>query len=493
MARTRPPLAIDLSAVPRGLPMFQRIAEAIAREIRRGRIAPGQQLPSSRGLAETLGVHRNTVLAAYEELDRQGYIETRPARGTFVTEALPERVPARSGPSRTEPLRLRLPEAPTLSPVLERGPGCFALVGGQPDLRHVPTGALARAYRAALRSSATTLDYGDERGQPRLRAALLRFLRDTRGVVAAPDEILVTRGSQQALYLAAKSVVRPGAAVAVERYGYRPAWEAFRLAGAELVPVGVDDEGLVVADLAELVQRREVAAIYTTPHHQYPTTVTMSAARRMQLLRLAQDHRCCILEDDYDHEFHFEGRPVLPLASADACRVVVHIGTLSKVFAPGMRLGYAVAQPEIVARMAAHRRFIDRQGDHALELAFAHLLEDGEVDAHIRRMHRIYGERRTLFHGMLRERLAGALSFTPPPGGLALWARITCGVKPERWVEHARALSLSLDAASRFRFDGRSAPFMRLGFAPHDPCELATAVERLARSLDRALEAGART
>lgn len=493
MPRVRPPLVFDLSAVPRGLPLFQRIAEAMAREIRRGRIAPGQKLPSSRRLAETLAVHRNTVLAAYEELDRQGYLETRPAKGTFVAATLPERVRAGARPrEQTEPVRLRLPSAPEVPPVLDRAPESFALVGGHPDLRHVPVRALARAYRTALRSCAATLDYGAERGQPRLLAALTRFLRDTRGVVAAPDEIITTRGSQQALYLVAKSVVRPGSVVAVERYGYRPAWEAFRLAGAEVVPVSVDGEGLVVSELAELVQQREVAAVYTTPHHQYPTTVTMSGARRMQLLQLAQAHRCCIVEDDYDHEFHFEGRPVLPLASADPARVVVHIGTLSKVFAPGMRLGYAVAQPEIVARMAAHRRFIDRQGDHAMELAFAHLIEDGEVEAHVRRMHRIYGERRTVLHQALRCRLGDALSFEPPPGGLALWARVTCGVKPERWVEHARAQSLFLDPASRFRFDGRSAPFLRLGFAPHDPPEIVQAVARLERSLALALAADGR-
>lgn len=479
-----PPVVFDLEAVPQGLPLFQRIAEAIAREIRRGRVAPGQQLPSSRRLATTLGVHRNTVLAAYEELDRQGYLETRPAQGTFVASALPERSLRASSPTdRAAPMRLQFPPAPPSSAFSGFGPGVLALVAGHPDLRHVPTAALARAYRTALRSAAPVLDYGSVRGQPRLLAALSRYLRDTRGVVCDEREIITTRGSQQALFLVARSLVRPGTVVAVERYGYRPAWEAFRSVGAELAPVGVDAEGLVVADLERLAQQREISCVYVTPHHQYPTTVTMSGARRMQLLRLARERRFCIVEDDYDHEFHFEGRPVLPLASADPVRVVVHIGTLSKVFAPGLRLGYAVAQSELIDRMAAHRRFVDQQGDHATELAMAYLLEDGEIEAHIRRMHRLYSERRVVLHEALRHRLGAALSFEPPPGGLALWVRILCDVRPESWAEEALKRDLVLDPASRFRFDGRSAPFLRLGFSRHDPAELIEAVGRLEHSL----------
>src|SRR5690606_20071655 len=201
-------------------------------------------------------------------------------------------------------------------------PGVLALVAGHPDLRQVPMTALSRAYRAALRSTVPVLEYGSGRGQPRLLAALSTFLRDTRGIVCDEHEIITTRGSQQALHLVARSLVRPGTVVVVERYGYRPAWEAFRLAGAEVVAVGVDAEGLVVADLQRLAQQREISFVYVTPHHQYPTTVTMSGARRMQLLQLAQEQRFCIVEDDYDHEFHFEGRPVLPLASTDPARVV---------------------------------------------------------------------------------------------------------------------------------------------------------------------------
>ncbi len=478
-------LTLDWENTPTGLPLYQRIAESIAREIRRGRLRPAERLPSSRQLAQELGVNRNTVLAAYAELELQGYLTTEPARGSFVAANLPDR---RAAPTKERveraPISFDLPPAPDTPTPETPEPGLFALVGGLPDLREVPVAALARAYRAALKSSRGVLDYQSSYGHPRLLSGLCELLRNERGVVAGSGELMTTRGSQQALHLAARALVRPGSVIAVERYGYSPAWEAFRLGGATLAPVRVDRHGLVVRELEQLASTKDLAAVYVTPHHQYPTTVTMSAARRMELMRLAERRRFSIIEDDYDHEFHFSGRPVLPLASADPKGVVLHIGTLSKVFAPGLRLGYAVAQAPIIARMAAYRRYLDRQGDHVTELALAYLIEDGELSAHSRRMHRAYQERREVLHEALRARLRGALSFRVPAGGLALWARVTCQVNPERWADEALRQRLLVQPARRFRFDGSPAPYLRLGFPRHDVPEIREAVRRLERALD---------
>jgi GntR family transcriptional regulator/MocR family aminotransferase len=204
----------------------------------------------------------------------------------------------------------------------------------------------------------------------------------------------------------------------------------------------------------------------------------------MELLELARIRRFAILEDDYDHEFHFSGRPVLPLASADESGVVIHVGSLSKVLAPGLRVGFAVAQSPIVESMALHRRYLDRQGDHAMELALSYLIEDGELGAHIRRMHRAYTERRDVLHESLRAKLSRALSFRVPSGGIALWARVTCGVKPERWCEAALEQGVLVQPGRQYRFDGASTPFIRLGFARHTPAEIRDGVHRLVRGLE---------
>ncbi len=476
-------LDLDWESSPAGLPLFKRISESVVQEIRRGRLSAGTRLPSSRKLAESLSVHRNTVLAAYEELESQGYIETISKKGTFVAADLPlvsERRVARAERGCLTKLRLAKP-APAY-PSYEIPPGMYALVGGLPDLRQVPTSILARGYRSALRARSATLDYNGVYGEPRFLRVFGRYLAETRGVVPSDDGLLVTRGSQQALHLAARALARPGSVIAIERAGYPPAWAGFKMAGAELRTVRTDDEGLVVSDLRRLCEERDVAAVYVTPHHQYPTTVTLSARRRLSLLKLAERHRFVIIEDDYDHEYHFESRPVLPLASQDVAGVVLHIGTLSKVFAPGLRLGYAVGQPALIESMARSRAYIDRQGDHVTELALAFLIEDGELGAHIRRMHRIYRERREALFSSL-ERHVPELVFQRPSGGLALWARLDRGGSALEICNRAERCGVLVHPAARFFVDGRDRPYLRLGYARHTAEEIEIAVKRLQQAL----------
>ena len=250
------------------------------------------------------------------------------------------------------------------------------------------------------------------------------MLAATRGLAAGPDDLLITRGSQMALELVARALVTPGDVVAVEAIGYVPARAAFALAGARLVPMPVDGQGLDVDALEALARRGPVRAVYLTPHHQYPTTVTLSPGRRLRLLEVARAHRIAVIEDDYDHEFHYDGRPVLPLASVDRAGVVVYVGTLSKILAPGLRIGYVVAPAPLLERLATLRAVLDTQGDPAIEDAVAELLEDGEVQRHVRRVRRIYRDRRDALADALRRDLAGHVSFDVPAGGVAFWARL---------------------------------------------------------------------
>jgi GntR family transcriptional regulator/MocR family aminotransferase len=327
------------------------------------------------------------------------------------------------------------------------------------------------------------LDYGDPRGSARLRAALAEMLARARGLAVDESSLLVTRGSQMALWLAAHALVAPGDVVAVEALGYRPAWDALRAAGARLEPLPVDRGGLRVDALAALCTRRSLRALYLTPHHQYPTTVTLTAPRRIELLRLARRHRFAVLEDDYDHEFHYQGRPVLPLASADPGGSVVYVGTLSKVLAPALRLGYLVAPPPLIERLAAERVLVDRQGDRVLEEAVAELLEEGEVQRHVRRVRRIYRARRDILATELTARLGDRVRFALPSGGMALWCEAP-GIDTTAWEARALAAGVGFQAARRFTFDGRPRAAARLGFAPIDERAIVEAVRRLAAVID---------
>jgi GntR family transcriptional regulator/MocR family aminotransferase len=284
-----------------------------------------------------------------------------------------------------------------------------------------------------------------------------------------------------AIYLCARAILRPGTAVAVEALGYRPAWEALKLAGARLIPVPVDELGLNVAALAELCRRERIGLVYVTPHHQYPTTVTLTAPRRLELLALARDRRFAILEDDYDHEHHYDGRPVLPLASVDS-DVVLYVGTLSKVLAPGLRIGYVTGPPTLVERAARLRLYIDRQGDHVVEEAVAELIEDGALERHLRRARRHYRERRDTLVRALRERFGDTLSLRAPTGAMALWARAVGRVSVDAWAARALTLGVLVQPGRRFRFDGEASPHLRLGFGALTPEEIGRAVDRLARA-----------
>jgi GntR family transcriptional regulator/MocR family aminotransferase len=469
------------------LPRFLQIARTLAAEIQRGRLRQGERLPGSRRLATSLQVHRNTVLAAVAELVAEGWLETAPGRGTFVACGIvhpPGRPFSRRLGLRAEVPQqapFPLPEPPAAYRPLALPRGTLNLSHGAPDIRLVPVRAIGRAYRRALAlRGADLLAYGDPEGHPALRAALASMLASTRGVAATPDDVLVTRGSQMALTLVARALVRPGDVVAVEELGYRPAWEAFRAAGAAVVPFPVDRDGIDVDALAKLASRARLRAAYVTPHHQYPTTVTLKAARRLALLALARDRKIAIVEDDYDHEFHFDGRPVLPLASADHAGLVVYIGTLSKILAPGLRIGYVVAPAAVLRSIAAIRSLLDMQGDLATEAAVATLVEDGELQRHVARVRRVYADRREVLAGSLERTFGDGVEFTLAAGGMALWVRLRMAVDVEAWARRSLRHGVSWYTGRRYAFDGRPRPFARMSFAWLDERELREAVRRLA-------------
>jgi len=471
-----------------GGPSYVRqIAKAVTEEIQRGRLRPGDRLPGTRTLARTLRVHRQTVVAAVEELVAEGWLVTKPASGTFVASGFPEQPPRRSASVSANPAarKFALTPAAAPSPELPRvvPSGAILLSGTRPDLRLVPVDIIGRAYRRALRNSGPALlSYSNPAGVVHLRQELAAMLSATRGLAVDANAVLVTRGSQMALTLAARALFGPGDTVAVEDPGYRPAWEAFRAAGAKILPIPVDEQGLQVSELERLLARQSLRAVYVTPHHQFPTTVTLTGPRRTMLLRLAVRERFAVIEDDYDHEFHYRGKPVLPLASLDVQGVVVYIGTFSKVLAPGLRLGFIAAPPDLIERLVAHRSFIDLQGDPVLESAVAELLNEGLIQRHVRKMRRVYQRRLEVFASALKRRLGGFATFRLPSGGTAIWVRTQDSRTMMRWVEASRVRGVVFDPPTEYSFRRDPAPATRLGFASSTEDELRSAAARLARA-----------
>lgn len=466
-------------------PLFLQLAARIAEDIRRGRLKPGDALPGSRELAAYLGVNRNTVIAGYGELIAEGLLHTRAGSGTFV--AGRPRSPA--APHHAGAQRPSYPMAPPLSapqrePVPR--PGLLALAPGGPDVRLFPARALARAFgRAIGPHGRTALGGGDPRGHLRLRRQLAEMLARSRGLVAEADDVLVTRSIEQGLDLVARVLVEPGDTVVVESLGYPPAREVMRLAGARLRALPVDREGLDVASLETLLQHEPVRAVLVTPHHQFPTTVVMSPARRARLAELALRHRFAIVEDDYDHEFHYHGDPVLPIAAGPAHANVIYVASMANLLAPGLGTGFVAAPPAVLGRLAALRASSDAQGDAAVECAIAELFEDGELLRHVRRTRKAYARRRDALAAALRKHLGGAVQFHLPEGGMAIWARAAADIDTEAWMRAGECEGVLFRDSQAFDATGRDRSGLRLGFAGLDTGELEEAVRRMARALPR--------
>jgi GntR family transcriptional regulator / MocR family aminotransferase len=468
-------------------PLSRQIARTVSEDIQRGRLRPGDRLPGSRTLANTLRVNRQTVVTAIDDLVAEGWLVSRKTAGIFVADGLPESSAGRARAVQRIPgemsrrFALELSTAPEPELPSDLDASTLLLSGSRPDMRLVPGDLIGRYYRRVVSASGRMLlSYNHPAGSPRLRQQLAMMLSVTRGLVVEPESIMVTRGSQMALVLLARALIRPGDTVAVEHPGYRPAWEAFKLAGAAVTPIPVDERGLDVQALAQLISRRPIRAVYVTPHHQFPTTVTLAGPRRLRLLELARRERFAVIEDDYDHEFHYSGNPVLPLASIDRTGIVSYVGTLSKVLAPGLRIGFIAAPPDFIQRVAAYRSIIDLQGDHALEAAIADLFEEGLIQRHVRRIRRVYSARLDTMAAALRRHLGDFVTFSEPSGGTAIWVRVRSARIMAQWARASRERGVSFETGPAFTLTGKSPPAARVGFACLSEVEIERAVQILA-------------
>lgn len=477
----------------RGVPVYQQIVQALIYDIQRGRLAPGTFLPSSRELAATLGVNRKTIVLAYDDLIAQGWLVSDGTRGTIVSDSLPELAPqllpipqADTGYEGASPEFKIRPAADPLPAFVENADLTFD--DGAPDSRLLSPDVLARAYRTALRQAArgNWLGYGDPRGSPILRETIANMLTAHRGLVTNADNICITRGSQMAIFLAARILVRPGEAVLVEALSYSPAWQAFRAAGASVVGAKLDGNGLDIEDVEKLCRRHKVRALYLTPHHQFPTTVSLPPERRLRLLDLACQFGFAIIEDDYDHEFHFEQQPLLPMATY-APRRTIYIGSMSKLLVPGLRIGYIAAAPDVIRLLANETVVIDRQGNVPTELAVAELIQSGELQRHARKALQVYLGRRNAFAQLLREHFGDVADFKVPDGGLSFWVtfRDACVLDAiEKGAENANVRFLPSQSFAVAPYEDRG---LRLGYASLDPEEAAEAVRRLRQSAGGAM------
>lgn len=479
-------LSLKLAASKK--PEYLRIADAVRAAFHDGRIAPGESLPSTRELAADLGCHRHTVMSALEELVAEGWLVAQQRKSYSASQTLPTGFFEPGRPS-GRPLarrrhQWRLARSPQLEPLASgRYPFKHNFVVG-PDLRLFPFDEFKTHLNDSLRRSGARLfDYGDPFGQPALIAELNTYLRRMHAI--KERRIIVTHGSQEAIYLAAQLLLRPGDEVAVESLGYKPAFAALRAAGARLVPISTDAEGINCDELKRACSRGRLRLIYITPLHQYPTTVTLTVSRRLRLYELASRHGVPILEDDYDHEFHYRCQPLPPMASDDPGQLIIYVSTFSKVFSPSARIGF-MAVPEALAKPLSNlRRIITRQNDYLMQDAVARWMRSGGFERHLRRTRRVYEERRDALIECLETGRRGGLplSWIPPDGGMAVWLNIGADARKAAKLADQEGIYVSHEGEHQLiRGPSRH---LRLGFANQTPEEIRPGMEKILAVLRR--------
>lgn len=408
-----------------------------------GRLKPGLRLPATRTFAQVLGVARNTVIAAYDLLLSEGYVVARAGAGNYVAKLLPAMPTPPAAPRLgTDDPRLsraarRLGVAPRVPSPRPR----FDFAVGIPDTRALRTDLWHRLAARRLRLlSRRQLDYGAPEGQRRLRAAIAAHVSFARAVACSAESIVITAGAQQAFDLLARVLVTPGrSVVAVEHPGYGPARAAFAAAGAKIVAVPVDGEGLVVERLPS-----EARVIYVTPAHQFPLGCVLSARRRLALLEFARKHRAVIIEDDYDGEFRFSGRPLDALQTLDRAHSVFFVGTFSKSLFPGLRIGFVAAPPWALPALTAAKHRADLHCDLIAQETLAAFITEGHLLRHVRRMRRLYAGRRQRLLAVLQRDFSRWLEPVPGVAGLHLTTIAAGKLDVRRLAEQARELDVGV-------------------------------------------------
>ncbi len=396
------PLHLDRGAVP----VAQQLQTQLRAAILQGHLLPGTRLPSTRTLAQVLGVSRGAVLTAYDDLLASGYLVGRVGAGTYVSTDLPLVPSGEPAITVSEGTPRWLRGAPVMPEVSEPGAGGdevdFRV--GQPTVARLSDAAWKRAWRRVAEEGLPGA-YADAAGDPELRAEVAAYLRRARGVVCEAQDVVITSGTIQGLHLVARAALAPGDTAAFEDPGYRLARQVLREHGALILPVPVDEDGLRVADLP--VGEAAPTLVYTTPSHQFPLGSRLSLPRRHALLAWAQTYDSLIVEDDYDGEFRYDTAPLPALAALNPARVV-YLGTFSKVLSPVLRVGYVVGPPALRERLSTLKTIADYHTSWPVQRVLAHFLRAGDLERHLGRMRRMYARKREV---LVRElALAGSLA-----------------------------------------------------------------------------------
>jgi GntR family transcriptional regulator/MocR family aminotransferase len=475
------------------LDLHQRIQRALRALILDGALPPGVRLPATRSLATSLGVARDTVENAYVQLQRDGFLIRRKGSGSYVPETMGAEL---RGAGLRRP-RARLPKREAGGPasgLSRRGRAILdsggvsdqtvikAFATGLPETRTFPTDVWERLQRQVLKDHrGQVLLHGDPQGAEPLRQEIATYLNLERGAKVSPGQILVLSSTRQALFLCAQLLVDAGKPILMENPGYFGAKKAFESAEARVVPIGVDTKGILTDQL--WADRSGASCVYVTPSHQYPTGVTLSLERRLDLINWAARTGSWIIEDDYDSEFHYDGLPTACVQGLDRHQRTLYVGTFGKTLYPGLRLGYMALPPQLVDAFTRARSILDGHTPQTLQLTLARFMGDGHYNAHVRAMRKLYAARQALMLDALDTCLGGIVTPLRPPGGMQIPCFLRPGWSEAKTIRQAAGVGVHLPGLSRLYLGEDKQPGWLLGYACLTGQEIETAALALARAL----------
>jgi GntR family transcriptional regulator/MocR family aminotransferase len=474
----------------RSTPLATQLYDALRTAILSRRLRPGIRLPSTRVLASELGVSRNTAATAYEQLATEGYLQAKVGSGTLVARSIPAENPRRAGdaaqlpirPSRDVPSKVnRFLSGATLRP-LTFSRVSLPFAAGLPETTTFPVSLWNRLMTRQLRElPGRLLTYGDPAGYLPLREAIAAHVRVSRAVTCEPEQVLVVNGSQQALDLASRVLVSRGEGVLVEDPGYPGARAVFALAGAELFPLPVDSEGGDITRVPSRARASRVAVV--TPSHQFPLGVTMTVGRRLALIEWARRSESWIIEDDYDSEFRYRGKPLPSLQGLDRYGRVIYVGTFSKTLFPSLRLGFMVLPLALVDVFRSVRSALDAHSPVIEQGVLASFVAEGHYARHVRRMRILYQERQSILIEAAARELQGLLRLDGTDGGMHLVGWLPRRVNDVDATNHAKSWGVIASPLSLCTMGPRPDTGLLLGYAPYGRDEICEGTKRLSRAL----------
>ena len=472
-------------------PIYIQVAQQLVNAIQRGYLSKGSKLPGTRTLSQVLNIHRNTAVAIYDELAAQGWVEIIANKGTFVLE--PDRtkikikaVAQHVDEAYTYPNETGFPFQHSfhLASKAEKTTAEFSINDGQPDLRLHPVHQFTRWYSAAMKRKPLINKWKNTLNltPSHFKTQLCNYLNTTRGFHIKPNNLLSTRSSEMSLYIVAQLLIKQNDIVLVGRLSRYTANTIFQEAGAKIITIPVDDEGLDVNYIAQHFLKNSIRCIYVSANRDYPTTITLSAERRLQLVQLAKAYGFAIIEDDYDYDFQYEGSGMLPMAAADKNGMVIYLGKMGQSLFPSFQTGFVVAPENLITEATNYLNLLDEQGDLIQEQMLSELISEGEIYRLLKKNIVVYKTRRDAFCHYLKLYFEDLLTWEKPTGGLSVWIQFNNSISLVKLAAEAEKLDLFLPKT--ILYQNKDTCGIRFGFGHLNEGEIESVVIKLRKAYD---------